>query len=123
MRVLIADDQKGVATALATLVENSNHEVVDVVNSGLAAIHSYRQNKPDVVLMDYMMPRLNGVTACRHILSQNPAARIVIISGHVGQLHLAGTGAIASLAKPFGPGEINDLLKNLDTLVPLQAAA
>lgn len=123
MRVLIADDQMGVATALATLVRKLNHEVIDVVTSGIAAIRSYRMNKPDVVLMDYMMPRLNGVTACRQILSQNPSARIVIVSAHVEHLQLAGTGAIASVSKPFAPDEIDELLHQLDTIIPMQAAA
>src|SRR6266481_1742017 len=69
VRVLIADDEKAFTTVLADLVRSSGHEVVDVVHSGLDAIRSYRQHKPDVVLMDFAMARLNGLTACRNILS------------------------------------------------------
>jgi CheY-like chemotaxis protein len=63
MRVLIADDQKSVGTSLAEMVRRCQHEVVEVVSSGLEAIHAYGRHHPDVVLMDYQMPKLNGATA------------------------------------------------------------
>jgi len=63
VRILIADDQKSVGTTLAALVCHCHHEVVAVVGSGLEAIHAYARHKPDVVLMDYWMAKLNGATA------------------------------------------------------------
>ena len=100
MRVLVADDQKSVGTTLAALVVSCGHEVVEVVASGLEAIHAYTRHQPDVVLMDYRMPRLNGATACRHILSTNPNARIILVSGIDLTSDLADSGAIAILKKP-----------------------
>ncbi|MBA2436286.1 MAG: response regulator [Chthoniobacterales bacterium] len=58
---------------LAELVRSCGHEVVAVVHSGLDAIRAYRQQKPDVVLMDFAMAHLNGLTACRNILSEDPS--------------------------------------------------
>ena len=81
MRILIADDQAGVGNTLALLVSAAKHHVVKVVSSGAEAIRAYRIYKPDVVLMDYSMGRLNGGTACRYILTEDPAARIVFVSG------------------------------------------
>jgi len=75
MRVLIADDQKEVGKSLAELVSFCNHQIVGVVGSGLEAIQAYTQHHPDLVLMDYRMPKLNGTTALRNILSKDPAAR------------------------------------------------
>ena len=100
MRVLIADGQKDVGVSLAALVERCGHEVLLVVGSGLEAIQSYTRLKPDVVLMDYSMPRLNGVTASRMILAKDPAARIVIVSAATPAAPLADSGAIAILSKP-----------------------
>ncbi len=100
MRVLIADDQKGVGVTLAALVESCGHQVVQVVGSGLEAIQAYTRLRPDVVLMDFSMPRLNGATASRMILSQHPDAKIVIVTAAAGTAGLANTGAIAILAKP-----------------------
>ena len=100
MRVLIADDQKSVGTSLAELVTCCQHEVVGVVGSGLEAIQAYTQHHPDVVLMDYWMPRLNGVTACRNILAKDPAARIILVSGWSPSEETNDSGAITILPKP-----------------------
>ena len=98
MRVLIADDQKSVGTSLAELVRLCHHEVVEVVGSGLEAIQSYSKHKPDVVLMDYQMPKLNGATACRNIMAKYPEARVILVSG--SSKDITGSGALALLIKP-----------------------
>ena len=115
MRVLIADDEKGVATVVADLVRSCEHEVVDVVNSGLDAIRSYQKHKPDVVLMDFNMSRLNGLTACRNILCGDPSGRIVFLSGAslATQLNPEQSGAVAVLQKPIAISELKTLLDRL----------
>jgi two-component system chemotaxis response regulator CheY len=100
MRILIADDQRNVGTTLAALVSHCQHEVVEVVGSGLEAIQAYDRHKPDVVLMDYWMAKLNGATACRHIVSRDPAARVILVSGWSPTDHPEDSGAIAILPKP-----------------------
>lgn len=98
MRVLIADDERSVGTSLAELVRRCQHEVVEVVTSGLEAIHAYGRHNPDVVLMDYQMPKLNGATACRNIVAKYPGARVILVSGILRDTN--GTGAFAILTKP-----------------------
>ena len=99
MRVLIAEDQKTVGDALADLVRHCQHEVVAVVPSGVEAVRAYTFYRPDVVLMDYAMPSLNGSTASRIILARHPTARIILVSGFsIIDLKSAGTTTI--LAKP-----------------------
>ena len=100
MRVLVADDQKNVGTSLAELVGQCAHEVVQVVGSGFEAIQAYARHQPDVVVMDYRMPKLNGATACRYILANHPHARIILISGWASH-HLTGIGALSVLEKPI----------------------
>jgi two-component system chemotaxis response regulator CheY len=100
MRVLIADDQPSAATLLAELVSQCRNEVVEIVGSGLEAIHAYERHLPDVVLMDYRMAKLNGVTACRHILAKDPGAKIILVTGCPPTCDLAELGAIAILTKP-----------------------
>ncbi len=102
MRILIADDQKSVGTTLAALVCHCKHEVVEVVGSGLEAIQAYARHKPDVVLMDYWMGKLNGATACRNILAKDPAARVILVSGFSPGNDAKDAGAIAVLSKPVG---------------------
>ncbi|MEO8043420.1 MAG: response regulator [Spartobacteria bacterium] len=100
MRVLIADGQKDAGNSLAALVERCGHEVLLVVGSGLEAIQGYSRLEPDLVLMDYALPRLNGATAARMILAKHPAARIVLVTGTVRVAQLADSGAVAILEKP-----------------------
>lgn len=100
MRVLIADGQKDVGVSLAVLVERCGHEVVQVVGSGLDAIQAYTRLQPDLVLLDYALPRLNGATAARMILAKDPRARIVLVSAGTPAAQLAESGALAILSKP-----------------------
>jgi CheY-like chemotaxis protein len=102
VRVLIADDQKSVGVTLAEMVTRCGHEVVEVVASGLDAIHGYTRHRPDIVLMDYSMPRLNGATACKMILAKDPKARIILVSGAIPISDIAASGAVAILSKPLG---------------------
>jgi CheY-like chemotaxis protein len=116
VRVLIAEDDKGVAGTLGEMINVSNHEVVEIVGSGLEAIRAYERHKPDVVVMDYLMDGLNGVTACRNILAKHPGARIILVSGALapGELSLIHCGATAILQKPLTLRDLHDVL---DTLV------
>jgi two-component system, chemotaxis family, chemotaxis protein CheY len=100
MRVLIADDQRTVGTSLADLVRSCNHEIVGVVGSGLEAIQAYTRHHPDVVLMDYWMPKLNGATACRNILAKDPTARVILVSAWSPSDDATQSGAVAILPKP-----------------------
>ena len=113
MRVLIADDQKTVGTTLATLVSHCNHEVVDVVGSGVEAIQAYSRYHPDVVLMDYWMSKLNGATACRNIMARDPAARVILVSGWSPAAELTTTGAVAVLPKPVHLEQLEQLLTSM----------
>src|SRR3954451_7808752 len=108
MRVLIADDQKGVGTSLAELVRFCKHEVVEVVGSGLEAIQAYARHQPDVVLMDYHMPKLNGATACRNIVAKYPNARVVLVSALPREI--ADSGAVAVLTKPVSLDQLYGVL-------------
>lgn len=113
MRVLIADDEKAFATVLADLVRSCGHEVVGVVHSGLDAIRAYRHQKPDVVLMDFAMARLNGLTACRNILSEDPSGCILFLSGLSERAELSpeSSGAFAVLPKPIDRGRLEQVLQ------------
>lgn len=112
MRVLIADDEKSFSTVLADLVRSCGHEVVGVVHSGLDAIRAYRREKPDVVLMDFAMARLNGLTACRNILSEDPAGCILFLSGLSERAELTpeSSGAQAVLQKPISRARLEEVL-------------
>ncbi|MEO5754384.1 MAG: response regulator [Chthoniobacterales bacterium] len=97
---------------LADLVRSCGHEVVGVVHSGLDAIRAYRKQKPDVVLMDFAMARLNGLTACRNILSDDPEGCVLFLSGLSERAELTPeySGAQAVLQKPITRARLEEVL-------------
>jgi two-component system chemotaxis response regulator CheY len=121
MRVLIADDEKDVGKALAEMVSSCNHEIAGVVSSGLEAIHAYTRFRPDLVLMDYRMSKLNGATACRNILSKDPAARVILVSAWSPSEDATASGAIAFLPKPLDLERLNAALQAVAQKLPLAA--
>jgi two-component system chemotaxis response regulator CheY len=123
MRVLIADDQKDVGRSLADLVRYCNHEVVAIVGSGLEAINAYSLHHPDLVLMDYRMPKLNGGTACRHIIAKDPAARVILVTAWSPSDEAGGSGAIAIMPKPVALDRLNALLETVAQTLPAPAPA
>ena len=116
MRVLVADDQKGVGATIADLVRACDHEVVEVVGSGFDAIQAYHRHRPDMVLMDYYMPRLNGATACRNIVARDATARVVLVSAAASE-DLRAAGAFAVLAKPIDLERLSSVLNEASQLL------
>jgi len=97
------------------MVLQAGHEVADVVTTGgLGVMRAYGECAPDLVLMDFRMPHFNGVTAARQIISKDPGARVVMISGLPDtrelQLAAADAGAMGVLQKPFTQLQLEDLL-------------
>src|ERR1700739_3326823 len=103
MRVLIADDDKELAEALAECVAECGHEVVGTVTGGgLAVIQAFARCDADAVLLDIMMPRFNGLTVCHALLSRKPGAKIIFVSGSIDgkDPFITGCGASAYLHNP-----------------------
>jgi two-component system, chemotaxis family, chemotaxis protein CheY len=120
MRVLVADDQRSVGTSLADLVRCCNHEIVGIVGSGLEAIQAYTRLHPDVVLMDYWMPKLNGATACRNILAKDPTARIILVSGWSPSEEASHSGALSILPKPVRLERLETTLESVARTLPAE---
>ena len=118
MRVLIADDQRDVGLSLADMVRYCGHEIVAVVSSGLDAINAYSRHHPDLVLMDYRMPKLNGGTACRHILAKDPDARVILVSGWSPSDQADRSGALSFLPKPVDLSRLNAALQSVVLMLP-----
>jgi len=116
MRVLVADDDKELAEALAHSVTECGHDVVGTVTGGgLAVIQAFARCQADAVLLDIMMPRFNGLTVCHALLSRKPDAKIIFVSGNMDKRDpfITGCGASAYLQKPVSLSELRDALDAL----------
>ena len=81
IRILIADDHELVRSAIAAvLADEPNFEVVGQASDAREAIRMVQRLKPDVVVMDVDMPRVNGVDATRLIRGTWPSVRVVSLS-------------------------------------------
>jgi DNA-binding NarL/FixJ family response regulator len=89
IRVLLADDHASIRDGLLALLnESTDIEVVDVALDGLDTVRKAREFKPDVVVMDIGMPRLNGIEATRRVLRDSPASRVLILSQYEDADHV-----------------------------------
>lgn len=119
MRILIADDDRPFCDLLARLVRACNHEVVDIVTAGgLSVVQSFAKHQPDVVLLDILMPRFNGLTVCHALLSRDPDARVILMSGMVDHDHpfVRGCKATGYLSKPMLLDDLRDALDAVATV-------
>jgi CheY-like chemotaxis protein len=117
MRILIADDEEEIASLVGQLVRKCGHEVVATVTTGgLDVVHIYDHYKPDVVIMDIMMPKFNGLTICHALVSKQPAAKVILFSGKLSADHpfVAKSGAVAFLQKPVRLSEIRQALGDVE---------
>lgn len=82
-RILIADDHDVVRSGLRALLHSfPDFAVIAEAADGEEAVQLARERKPDVILMDISMPRLDGIEATTQIMEQQPDARVVILSVH-----------------------------------------
>ena len=88
-RVLIADDHSVVRTGLAAILSfEKDLEVVGEAEDGLKAVHLARRLKPDIVIMDLMMPVLDGVGATLRIAAEAPATKVLILTSYGSALEI-----------------------------------
>lgn len=88
-RVLIADDQTLFRSGLARLLDGDDRvSVVGEAVDGLDAVKLALAVKPDVVLMDIKMPNLDGIEACRRIVTENPKIKILMLTTFEADNHV-----------------------------------
>src|SRR6185503_17626653 len=81
IRILIVDDHSVMRQGLRALIQNfEDMEVIGEATNGYDAVEFANALKPDVILMDVLLPRLDGIQATRKIVSTNPQARVLMLT-------------------------------------------
>jgi DNA-binding NarL/FixJ family response regulator len=110
IRVLLADDHQLVRFGLAALLAGTDDiEVVGTAANGLEAVEIARATAPHVVLMDLVMPIMDGVEATRRLLAEVPSSQVVVLTSFSDQeriLAALDAGAIGYLLKDVDPAEL-----------------
>ncbi|MGH2705526.1 MAG: response regulator transcription factor [Actinomycetota bacterium] len=112
IRVLIVDDAEEIRLLLRTSLElDGRFEVVGEACDGAEAISLAGAEQPDAVVLDYAMPRVDGLTAIPHIRRCSPRTRILMLSAFLPSLAAAGRReADRYLPKGAALDEINETL-------------
>ena len=117
IRVLIADDQPVVRDGLAMLLDLIDDvEVVATAADGIEAVDRARAERPDIVLMDLRMPRLEGAEATRQILASLPDTRVLVLTTYADDAFLfpaLQAGARGYLTKDATAEEIEHAIRAL----------
>lgn len=116
-RILIVDDEPNIVLALQFLMEQNNYEV-DIASSGEAAIESIMRNIPDLILLDIMLPGIDGYEVCEivRLNSQWKQAKIIFLTAKGCDVDVAKgmlLGADAYIIKPFANAEVVEKVKQL----------
>lgn len=109
-RILLADDHLVVRMGISTLLSlEPDLEIVGEAETGAEAVGKALALKPDVVLMDVMMPAMNGAEATESILERDPDIRILLLTSFGGTpevKHALDVGAVGALSKTASRAEI-----------------
>ena len=112
--VLLCDDAVFMRSMLSNLVVESGYEVVGEAATGTEAVEQYKRLKPDVVLLDIVMPDKSGLVALREIRELDPQARVIMCSSMGQQIFVneaLADGAKGFIVKPFTGFNVLDALK------------
>lgn len=118
INVLLVDDSRTVLAQLERILSDiEDVAIVGLARNGAAAIRMTSESMPDLVLMDIVMPGLDGLSALRTIKSMHPEIRIAMVSSISGDASKAEEafklGACQVLGKPFDLELIESLIENV----------
>jgi len=114
VNILVVDDLAFIKLLLKDLLEKAGFRVVGEASDGEEALRQYQDKRPDVVLMDITMPKMDGLTTLRKILQIDPQANVIMCSA-LGQQKLIvqaiQLGAKDFIVKPFRPERVVSAIK------------
>ena len=108
-RILLADDHEIVRQGVRLLLQQEGFEVAGEAANGQEAIRLARENCPDIALLDYGMPLLNGIAAAREIAQACPKTKVILLTMHTDDqyvLEALRIGVKGFVVKSQAPGDL-----------------
>ena len=114
-RILVVDDSDIIRMKCLKLLGEKGYEVIEAAN-GVEALEKYQERKPDAVLLDIIMPLMDGMVTLREMKKIDPAARVAMvttISQRPIVMNALKEGARDFVVKPFREGRVLDTVQRL----------
>lgn len=111
--ILVVDDERIVCEIISDILEDAGYNVVSA-RDGDAGWEEYKKTKPDLVIADYKMPNVDGITLLSWIRKEDSSIPVVFISGFVGRDRVLQAGADAFISKPF---KVEEIVRMVDKLL------
>ena len=108
-RIMIAEDSSATRLMLKESLKTAHHEIVAEAKDGNETIEKFNATNPDVLLLDVAMPKKDGISALREIMSSNPDAKIIMITADENFSTITQSseaGVQAYLVKPFSSEQV-----------------
>lgn len=113
MKILIAEDDKHILNGMSDLLEKEGYTIIKA-NDGKVALEMFNQHQPDFIILDIMMPELDGYSVCREIRKLNEDVPILFLSAkdeEIDRVIGLELGADDYMNKPFGIHELRARIK------------
>lgn len=114
-KVLVADANENIRFIMRFNLELARHQVIEA-QTGVEGLDRIKRERPDVVLVDVMMPEIDGAQTCEHLKSQPETKNIrVLLFGALPaeEMHRRAPHADCYLETPFDPGKLVDVVNHL----------
>lgn len=115
-KVLIVDDSRFMVEEVGRMLQGSEFEAPVCCRSAEEAVRQYEEVRPDVVLMDIVLPGIDGIDAARLLCERWPGAKVVMMSSLAYDETVDAArraGAKSFLFKPFEKGQLLDVLRGV----------
>ena len=118
IRILIADDHTLMRVGLRTMLRyQPDMTVVGEATNGAEAVALAKELKPDVIIMDLMMPVLSGADATRQIIEANPNSKIVVLTSFEASVDMARALKYGARGAQVKEGPAEDLVAAIHTVI------
>ena len=116
VKILAVDDSLVTLKILKKTLKETEFEIVGEVTSGMAALELYDELKPDLVLLDIIMPELDGIETLERLMQKNSNAKIVMVSSMGAKekvMESLEKGAKNFVMKPYEKSTLVEVLKKV----------